>query len=157
MHFLSRNSRRLGLQFILVLVTLITSLQHLTAQQPLSKGQEAQALHTEPHQGTQALPSATMSLHAQQQLHLKSHKAWETRLERHFAPQKPNRPIPVMLVLLGLLLVLLWTGLLIGAILATAVLGTILLIATIVLIPVLVVGIIFFIGGIASSTSSSKN
>ncbi len=72
-------------------------------------------------------------------------------------PAQPHRPIPILLIVLGLLMVFLWSLVLIATILAgSAGLALLLLIATIVLSPLLIVGIIFVIGGCIAGIGHSK-
>jgi hypothetical protein len=84
---------------------------------------------------------------------LQSHPKWVQK----FRPQKPQKPIPLVLILLGALFVAVWFMTLLGAILATsAVLTLVFLILTLVFIPVLIIGIVFLIGGIVAATSGGR-
>lgn len=78
-------------------------------------------------------------------------------LEAKLHPTKPNRPIPMMLILLGTLFVILWTASLVGLILTVGTaFAVLLLIVAIVLLPLLILGVIFLIGGIIASTSGRR-
>jgi hypothetical protein len=82
---------------------------------------------------------------------------WDQKWMQKFRPQKPQKPIPVVLIVLGALMVFLWTLLLLGVVFAaSAGLAVILFILLLVFIPVLVIGIIFIIGGIVAAASGGR-
>ncbi len=82
---------------------------------------------------------------------------WEQLLARQQRPAQPNRPIPLVLSLTGLLMMLVWGGVLVGAILtAGTTLGLVLLISTIVLSVLFIVGLVLFIGGLIAGFSGGK-
>ncbi|MEY3442018.1 MAG: hypothetical protein RLZZ519_299 [Bacteroidota bacterium] len=72
------------------------------------------------------------------------------------APQRPNRPIPAILGLIGAALILIWSGLLVGAIVTEGTAALILLISTLVLSPLVIIGIIFVIGALVAAFSGGE-
>jgi hypothetical protein len=82
---------------------------------------------------------------------------WEQLLARVQRPAQPDRPIPLVLSLTGLLMMLVWGGLLVGAILtAGTTLGLVLLISTIVLSVLFIIGLVLFVGGLIAGLSGGK-
>jgi hypothetical protein len=81
---------------------------------------------------------------------------WDQMLASKMAPQRPQRPIPAILGLIGAALILIWSGLLIGTIVTTGTVGLILLISTLVLSPILVFGIVFVIGALVAAFSGGE-
>lgn len=78
-------------------------------------------------------------------------KFQQKRLEKAIEKfqSRPNRPIPVVLIVLGLLLIILWGILLIATILAAGLAAfLILLVLTIVFSPIFILGLLLLIGGI---------
>lgn len=132
-------------------------------------GQEAQGMQdTEPQQETKAsfrkqirktVPAETAftpALRHPKAVSARSASGWDQAMKGHFAPQQPHRPIPAILALLGVALMLLWAGLLVGTILATGTLGLVFLILTIAFAPLLIIGIIFLIGGLVAAFSGGE-
>lgn len=80
--------------------------------------------------------------------------AWERMLARRLSPNQPHRPIPTMLIILGLVFMMLWAASLTGLILTIGTgLAVVMLILAIVFLPLLILGVIFLIGGIIAATS----
>lgn len=83
-------------------------------------------------------------------------QAWGKSMAPKWHPTQPHRPIPAILIVLGLGMMIVWAALLVGTILTDATLGLILLISTIVLSPLVILGLLLVIGGFVAATSGGK-
>jgi Flp pilus assembly protein TadB len=70
---------------------------------------------------------------------------------------RPNRPIPIILIILGVLLLALWGIVLVATILAVnAAIFILMLLLTIVLLPVAIIGLLLLIGGIVGEAGGRR-
>jgi hypothetical protein len=103
-----------------------------------------------------AEPARNLQFRANPSSQIANESGWDRILAEKMAPQRPNRPIPAILGLIGAALILLWSGLLVGAIVTEGTVALILLISTLVLSPLVIIGIIFVIGAFVAAFSGGE-
>jgi hypothetical protein len=79
---------------------------------------------------------------------------WGKPVAEQLSPMQPQRPVPTLLVVLGLILMALWGGLL--ALALTSAGSVALVILAIVLSPIVLLGLLLFIGGLIVALSGGK-
>jgi hypothetical protein len=157
----------LGMVKLGCLLLLLGWAQEMTAQ---ATGSQAQAAEEVTSQAQATVPSAKRLRHSPTTtatnllLQLRptqppadpAIRLWERPMPLSVHPTRPHRPIPVVLVVLGLLMMLLWSLLLIGALVSSggAVLAFVLL--ALLFSPIFVIGMIFFIGGLIAGLSGNR-
>lgn len=136
------------------------------AQGRHSQGSQAQSGFEEPMQkdgqqvdakqvhGEQIPASGEEAVNGWSRIDHEKTSALDRMLEAKLRPTKPNRPIPMVLIVLGTLFVILWAASIVGLVLAIGTaLAVLMLILAILFLPLLILGVIFLIGGIIASTS----
>jgi hypothetical protein len=134
-----------------------TGSQAQAADEATSQTQEtAPAAKRLRHSPTTSATDLLLQLRATQPPADPAIRLWERPMPLSVHPTRPHRPIPVVLVVLGLLMMLLWSLLLIGALVSSggAVLAFVLL--ALLFSPIFVIGMIFFIGGLIAGLSGNR-
>ncbi|MFN8393697.1 MAG: hypothetical protein U0176_03390 [Bacteroidia bacterium] len=153
--------------FLIVLLMMVaTAFPMLSQAQRPSEPAQGQSSIEEPRQGESKQYQAPIRLkkaenapeiqsgYSPARIHRTEESSFDRMLEGKLRPAQPNRPIPMMLLVLGTLFVLLWAAAIVGLILTIGTaLGLILLIVAIAFLPLLILGVIFIIGGIIAGTS----
>lgn len=135
----------------------------LKAQSHFSLGQEAESGATNASQSRQQRRATTQELTevngfvAQSEMPQTSITGFGKQADALLQPQAPTRAIPLVLVMLGAILALVWGAMLALAIVTTGALAVVFLVLTIVLAPALVVGIIFIVGGLIAAFGGKKH
>jgi antibiotic biosynthesis monooxygenase (ABM) superfamily enzyme len=123
--------------------------QEAAAPRPQPNHRKARLIHP-------AEPARNLQFRENASAEVANESGWDRILSEKMAPQRPNRPIPAILGLIGAALILIWSGLLVGAIVTEGTAALILLISTLVLSPLVIIGIIFVIGALVAAFSGGE-